>query len=77
MIAVERNLGLGEPTVSVWAGEDAEALLDLVGCECECEGCVVEPTMRLTRDEANALVVELLRGPAGAPGPMGPKGASA
>lgn len=54
--------------VRVWRGErypyDDEDMEDVEAA----------PDFVLSADEANALVVELLRGPTGPPGPIGPMG---
>jgi hypothetical protein len=59
-------------SVHVWLGDDAEAFM-----RAEDAADDPDPTLTMSDDEANALVVALLRGPQGPPGVMGPMGASA
>ena len=69
-----------DDAVHIWIGADALAFMDAEDAAFGVEGVAptpVTPTLSLSDEDANALVVALLRGPQGPPGPMGPMGASA
>lgn len=66
--------GLAEFRFLEWAEADREARV--AAARAGEDSTPPEPTLALSAEEANELVVALLRGPVGPPGPMGLTGAS-